>query len=172
MTLVRMAAVLAYGYAVTATVLSRVPPGHIPDQSRQWRSPTVELALEVLAESDRLYAAQVGFAGVNPPQLLAWRVILLNPHADSLLFELINRSARPGQLYALAGLRWLRDYGRLDPNRYNAALQRLKSGPDDEMVLTQIGCIGGSQSIRSLLVEVDSGLWGRKLLTGRLQGGR
>jgi len=172
MTMVRLAVLLGYSYAVTAAVLGRVEPSRVPTQPKPLRNPPVELAIEVLSASDRLFAAQVGYAGLNPPQVLAWRVLLISPHADSLFSELLDRGTRPGQLYALAGLRWLREFGRLDPKRYSAALQRLESGPRDEMVPTQIGCIGGAQSLRSLLAEVTSGLWGRELLSGRLQSGR
>jgi hypothetical protein len=173
MSLVRLAILLGYSYVVTATVLSHVGDSRQPtEQPRVLRSPSVELALEVLGTSDRLYAAQVGYAGLNPPQVLAWRVLLINPRADSLFLDLLDRGTRPGQLYGLAGLRWLREFGRLDPKRYRAALQRLVSGPADEMVPTQIGCIGGAQPLRSLLAEVNSGVWGRELLSGRLGSGR
>jgi hypothetical protein len=37
------------------------------------------------------------------------------------------------------------------------------------MVLTQIGCIGGAQSLSALLGEINSGVWSRELLSGRLQ---
>ena len=172
MNVARLAIVLAYSYAVTATVISHLPATHVPNQPIHTRNSPVELAVEVLANSDRLYAAQVGYAGLNPPQVLAWRIVLISPRADSLFLELIDRSGRPGQLYALAGLRWLREYGRLDPRTYRGALQRLSSGPADEMVLTQVGCMGAAESRVSLIKEVNSGLWGRELLTGRLQGGR
>ncbi len=172
MTMVRLAVLLGYSYAVTTAVLARVESSRFPAQPNPFRNAPVELALEVLGASDRLFAAQVGYAGLNPPEVLAWRVLLISPRADSLFFELLNRGTRPGQLYALAGLRWLREFGRLDPKRYSAALQRLESGPRDEMVPTQIGCIGAAQSLRSLLTEVNSGLWGRELLIGRLQSGR
>ena len=172
MNLVRLAVLLSYSYAVTTTVLSRIERESAAPQFPSVRNSPVELALEVLGNSDRLYAAQVGYAGLNPPQVLAWRVILISPRADSLFYDLLSRATRPGQLYALAGLRWLSEYGRLDPERYSSALQRLESGPPDEMVLTQIGCMGGAQTFKSLLREVRSGLWGRELLTGRLQNGR
>src|SRR5260221_13040952 len=40
----------------------------------------VGLAEAVLAKAERLYAVQVGYAGITPPEALAWRIIVRDPN--------------------------------------------------------------------------------------------
>ena len=39
------------------------------------------LAVTYLMHSDRFYAASVGYAGVTPPQVLAWQIVFRDPSA-------------------------------------------------------------------------------------------
>ena len=167
MSTTRLALILGYSYALTATVLFRGVASTSARPAEPRRASAVELAAEVLRSSDRLYAAQVGYGGFNPPQVLAWRIVLLSPRADSIFMDLLRSGTRPGQLYGLAGLRWLQEIGNLDRGSYEAAARGLRTS--EEMVPTLIGCIGAPQSVKTLVTEIDSGIWSRELLTGRLQ---
>jgi len=120
----------------------------------------LELAAEVLRTAERFNAAQVGYAGVTPPEALAWRVVMRSQRADSILENIIGTGTRPGQLYALAGLQLV------DSATYKTALRRFTRS--DEPVPTMIGCIVSTIPLPTLVKEIDSGLWTRELMVGRL----
>ena len=120
----------------------------------------LELAATVLREADRFYAAQTGYGGFNPPEVLAWRYILPSDRADSVFKAILHDGPRPGQLYALAGLYLI------DSVAYKRESRRLRSLAGD--VPTVIGCIVGARSVSSVLDDMDRGWWTKEFLAARL----
>ena len=155
----RFVALLGYsGTLVTLLVLA--PLRSAPQVAVRIRPSALELAAEVLRTAERFNAAQVGYAGVTPPEALAWRVVVRSQRADSILEDIIGTGTRPGQLYALAGLHLV------DSATYKTTLRRFTRL--DEPVPAMIGCIVSTIPLPTLLKEIDSGLWTRELMVGRL----
>jgi hypothetical protein len=123
-------------------------------------SEPLDLAVNVLKAADRLYAAQIGYAGQHPPEALAWQVIARSNVADSVFKLLAEFPNRPTQLYALAGVH------RTDAAAYRelAARQRALGGS----VATVVGCIVSTVPINPLVDQLDRGEWTTELLMGRL----
>jgi hypothetical protein len=120
-----------------------------------------QLAFQTLQEADRLYAAQIGYGGTAPPELLAWRLILHTPDRDSLFLELARSPSRVAQLYGLIGLYLV------NPSFYARAATALAR--DGSSVPIMIGCIAWDTPMAVLLAEIDEGLWTREFLTGQLR---
>jgi hypothetical protein len=169
MSTMRLIAVLAYSAAVAGAAFKAVKaprPESQPNPSTI--SPSLGLAVEVLRSAERFSAAQVGYAGVTPPEVLAWNVILRNEHADSVFRALVVAPGHATQLYALAGLRFLVDVKRTDPEAYRAAVRAL--GHSREPVWKTVGCIGSQSPLADLVHEVDEGTWTQEFVAGRLLG--
>ena len=124
----------------------------------------LDLALEVLARADRLYAAQIGYAGTTPAEVHAWQTLGRSTRADSLFKVLAGSANRPTAVYGLAGLY------QTDAAAYQrlAVEQRRLGG----MVPTMIGCIGNDLSIEAVLREMDRGIWSAEFTAGRLSDRR
>ncbi len=167
---VRLVALLAYSVAVVALVIPDRDVFRLPVTESSLADPPLRLRLaaEVLRTAERLQAAQVGYAGMTPVEVLAWRVVLQSEQADSLFRDLLRSGTRPGQLYALAGLRFLVDIHRSDVGAYRSASQRLAQSR--ERVPTTIGCILSAAPLGSLVHEIDAGAWTDEFLAGRLLG--
>jgi len=120
----------------------------------------IQLAAATLRFAESFDAAQVGFAGITPPEVLAWRIILQNPHRDSIFTTILSDASRPGQLYALAGL-----YFTDRAAYYRAARDQRRRGGD---ISSTIGCIGAQRSVTSIIEEMDKGWWTQEFLAGRL----
>ena len=121
----------------------------------------VELAMVTLRQSERLYAAQIGYAGIAPAELLAWRLIWYRRDADSLFLELTRGPSRVGQAYGLIGLYTV--------NRELYQKARQAAARDGSTVPTMVGCIGWDQPMATLLGEIDQGVWSREFVSGRLE---
>jgi hypothetical protein len=71
-------------------------PGLLTALSLAWYlavSPAIiqlDMALEVLAHADRLYAAQIGYAGTIPAEVSAWQTLSRSTRPDSL-FKVLAR---------------------------------------------------------------------------------
>lgn len=167
MTTVRFLAVLAYSGALVA--LARPERATAPAGAAPQPRSSLALAAQVLGEAEDFSAAQVGYAGVTPPEVLAWRVVLRSDQADSVFRGLIRSGARPAQLYALAGLQFLVQVGKSDSAAYRQAVRRI--GRSRELVGTQIGCVGSTMPLDSLVRQIDAGLWTREFIAGRLLRG-
>lgn len=150
--------------AVTVAVLwlvAPVPPLAAPVPALRAGSPLkIDLAVATLRQADRLYAAQVGYAGLAPAELLAWRLIAHAPARDSLFLALTRSPSRVAQLYGLIGLHASsRDLYR----PVASALAR-----DGSTVPVMVGCEAGDQPMPTVLAEIERGVWSREFLTGRL----
>jgi hypothetical protein len=118
------------------------------------------LAEAVLAKAERLNAVQVGYAGITPPEALAWRIIARDPSGREIFEGLLGVPSRPARVYALIGLRWL---GAPSYAAATAAL-RAQGGTID----VTVGCLGSSEPISRILDDIDSGHWGAEFMRGRL----
>jgi len=168
MTTARLTISLLYSVAVVALVIVP-PPG--PTIHPQVSGPPIlstVLAAQVLRDASEFSAAQVGFGGFTPPEVLAWRVVLHSDQADSIFQALITTGTPATELYGLAGLQFLLQFRNGDSSFYRAALWRLERS--SELVRTQIGCIGSASPMKRLAREVDRGSWTREFLAGRLLG--
>jgi hypothetical protein len=163
MTNARLALILGFGWSVSTTALFLLQPAPaLPGSSSNATSPDpLALAAAVLLNTNEFASFAVGVAGTTSTQALAWRVIMQSPAADSVFKGLLAVASRPGQLYALAGLRLIDSaaYAR------GAAYQRSLGGE----VSTLFGCIGGRQSVAAILDGMDRGVWTRELLVGRAE---
>ena len=121
----------------------------------------LSLSIAVLKQTESFKAAAVGVAGSTPNEVLAWRVIFNSPNRESIFRDVLVSGSPSGRLYALAGL-WFED-----ANAFAAAAKRL--GTQGGSVTTVRGCMVGSESIRELIREIESGSWSREFLAaGRL----
>src|SRR6266516_85413 len=96
-----------WSFGVIALALRAVP--QVRQRERQpvsESSQPLALAVAILRTSDHFTSAGIGYAGVTPNEVLAWRLIFKRPDADSLFQDLLNTATVAGQLYALAGLRF------------------------------------------------------------------
>jgi len=165
----RLVAILAY--SATVLLIAR-PAVNAPSPSpmehplRKSRILQLSLAAEVLRSAYAFNAAQVGYGGITPTEVLAWRVIVQSPTRDSLFRDLLMTGTLAGQLYALAGLRYDLYVVGSDSSAYWSASARLHR--NFQWVPTAIGCIGGSSMQNELAKEIDSGSWTREFITGRL----
>jgi hypothetical protein len=96
---------LVWSFAAFALALPRLATPDRPDPHSLVLPPTpMELAVTTLRAAPSFDAAQVGYAGIAPPEVLAWRLILQHPKRDSIFSSVLSNASLPGQLYALAGL--------------------------------------------------------------------
>jgi hypothetical protein len=117
------------------------------------------LAEAYLATADRLYAAQVGFAGITPPQVLAWRIILQDPGAEAVFRRLLQVGTRPAKVYALAGLEWL------ESTAYPKAAAQLRAEGGDIQVT--IGCVPSTQPLALVLDQIAEGHWATEFVLSK-----
>lgn len=111
--------------------------------------PEIRQAYETLRAARTFAGAHVGIAGTTPDTVLALRLLLEAPAADSLLKRLLDEATLPGQLYALAGLYLV------DPDHTRAAAARYLAS--DAEVETMFGCIGGEQKVSDLAAQILDG---------------
>ena len=159
---------LAWSFGVIALVLQSSPkinrPGPQLSLGDESRSP-VMLAFAYLSRTDRFYAASVGYAGVTPPQVLAWQIVFRDPNAVQMFRALSSdQSTTAGRLYGLAGLYLL------DSAEYHALAPQLSRWGG--VVSTMQGCIISGRSAADIIAEMDRGEWSREFLVGRGLPGR
>jgi hypothetical protein len=149
------------GLAVVAVwFVSPLVPFHSPMPELIPLRPTrVHLAVQTLKDADRLCAAQIGYSGLAPSELLAWRIIVHTPGRDSIFAELIRSPSRVTQLYGLIGLKLT------NQDLYEVAARGLAL--DQSLVPTTIGCIVSDSHMADVLVQIREGIWTREFLTGR-----
>ena len=119
-----------------------------------------DIAFAILQDADQFNAAAVGFAGVTPTEVMAWRVIFDRPDAEDEFLRLLDTARPAGQLYALAGL-WMRD-SRL----FAREAARFRGRSDS--VRTFSGCIVGTARFDELVAQISRGEWVREFFRARL----
>jgi hypothetical protein len=108
-------------------------------------------AVHTLRTASTFASASVGYGGVVPDAVVAWRTVVAHPMGVRIFLELLHSSTPEGRMYALAGLRALDVSGFLSV----AAAYRGDRSPVNAMV----GCIGFTASAGDLLYELDHGMW-------------
>lgn len=159
---------LAWSFGVIALVLQSSPnidrPGPPLPPGDERRSPVMR-AVAYLMHSDRFYAASVGYAGVTPPQVLAWQIVYRAPKAVQMFRALTgDQSTTAGRLYGLAGLYFL------DSAEYHVMATEI--GRWGGVVSTVQGCIVTDRPAADIIAEMDRGEWSRAFLVGRGLPGR
>lgn len=119
----------------------------------------IQLAVDVLSQATALKSAAVGFAGSTPTEVLAWRLLVEAPFADSLFLRVLSQSQRPaGKLWALAGLRVVA------PQVFEREAVTLEAGRIE--VQTIVGCSLGTRPVRVVIRELRRFHWVREYLGG------
>jgi hypothetical protein len=121
-------------------------------------SQPLDIAVAILRNAERFSSAGVGYAGLTPNEVMAWRVVFFRGDAESTFKNLLETATPAGQMYALAGLR----FGK--PDVFTRAATRLEGRLD--RVQTVRGCIGGSETIAELVAEIRKGDWVREYIAG------
>ena len=114
-------------------------------------------ALRVLRTTPTFASASVGYGGVVPDALVAWRTVLSHPAASELFVDLLHRGTAEGRAYALAGLR------AIDPRLFLHRARSLRGSA--EPVKTMVGCILGMTTMAQVVAELDRGLWIEEFVT-------
>ena len=168
MTTARLAVILGYSAGVLALVRpSRpVPTNSSVERSRSASALQLSLAAEVLRTAVAFDAARIGYAGLTPAEVLAWRVVYQSQARDSVFRNLLETATAPGRLYALAGLRFSLYVLGADSSKYWLASKRLRQSKT--RVLTMVGCIGSMTPQDELVREIDSGSWTQDFIAGHV----
>jgi hypothetical protein len=112
-------------------------------------------AYETLLNADKLYGAHIGFGGITPPTVYAYRDLLDHPEADANFKKLVEKATMPGRLYGLAGVYFT------DPSSVPDLAQRfLDSG---ESVPAFFGCILSDMQVKELARRIVDGSLPREL---------
>jgi hypothetical protein len=150
-----------WSFGVIALVLGALPQDReLASQPVLDGSQPLALAIAVLRTSDHFTSAGIGYTGITPNEVLAWRVIFNRPDADSIFQDLLNTSTAAGQLYALAGLRFS------NSGAFSKAAARLQGKLS--LVQTVRGCIVSTQTVAEVVGEIRQGDWVREFIAGRL----
>ncbi|MCC7073782.1 MAG: hypothetical protein IT383_20905 [Deltaproteobacteria bacterium] len=91
----------------------------------------------------------VGYAGALSDNVAAFRVLFDSPDAARSFGALAREGSLVGRLYAAIGLK------HHDPTAFAMTLAALRRHAD-ERVLTQFGCLGGSERVGELLRSGDA----------------
>jgi hypothetical protein len=120
------------------------------------RALDIDLAKQVLAETNRVASAKAGEMRYDPQEVLAFNIVFRAPDANGIFKEVYRRSGSAGKIYALVAL-YLRkdpDFGKLRDEFLNST-----QPPVD----TQYGCKGGNDDAKRVLqtwIEgIPRGLW-------------
>jgi len=149
---------LVFSLAVIAILLKAQPrPAPHDPQPPDATADPVTLAASILFHAGQLSSATAGYSGITPPEVLAWRVIVFSPGADSVFNSLANQASVAGRLYALAGVKVT------DPVAFAKlalALQR-RGG----VVSTMDGCAMTTERVKDAVAQIDRGDWIRSFLS-------
>jgi hypothetical protein len=150
---------LVWSFGIVALVLRQIPT----EQQRTITphvqiGPPVDMALTILQSAQSFNSAGIGYAGLTPNEVMAWRVVFFRADAESTFLNLLETATPAGQLYALAGLRFRND------DAFERAAARLEGRLD--RVQTIRGCIGGAATVAELVAEIRKGDWVRDYLRG------
>ncbi len=150
-----------WSFGVIALVLRAVPHAREPERQVVPGAPhPLAIAVAILRTADHFTSAGIGYAGITPNEVLAWRVIFNRPDADSIFEDLLNTATVAGQLYALAGLRFS------NSGAFPKAASRLQGNLG--IVQTIHGCIVSTQTVAEVVREIRQGDWVREFVAGRL----
>ena len=150
-----------WSFGVIALALRALPhlrqsePQSIPESPQP-----LAISVAILRTADHFTSAGIGYAGITPNEVLAWRVVFNRPDADSIFHDLLNSSTVAGQLYALAGLRFSN----------SAAFAKAAARFQGNLGLVQTirGCIGSTQTVAEVVQNIRQGDWVREFIVGRL----
>ena len=152
---------LAWSFGVIALVLPRLPLVAPPSEpiALPAASPG-DMAVLIQRHAQRFSSAGVGYAGLTPNEVMAWRVIFFRTGGESTFVRLLDDATPAGQLYALAGLR----FAFANEELFAKAAARLARRTDRVHVIR--GCIGFEASVAELVAEIRKGEWVRDYLRG------
>jgi hypothetical protein len=117
----------------------------------------IQAEYQVLKAAETFKGASVGFGGLTPESVHAFRTLLEHPHGNRYFELLLARATLPGQLYGLAGI-YITDLQSLPA----AAQPYVNSGAEVPVIF---GCIGGNMPVRDLADRIIDGT-----LPAELQG--
>ena len=150
---------LAWWFCLVAVVFPRMrstlAPGRIEVSHA---AEPADLALTILQNAPQFSSASVGFAGITPNEVIAWRLLVFRADAESTLLRLLDTATPAGQLYALAGLRFR------STALFAQQAERFKGRLDQ--VPTVSGCLGGSATFGELVTQISRGEWVRGFVRG------
>jgi hypothetical protein len=110
---------------------------------------------EILLSTDKFYGAHIGFGGITPPTVYAYRDLLDQPNADDSFKELIEEGTMPGRLYGLAGVYFT------DPSSLPELSRRFLES--SESVPAFFGCILSDAQVKDLAQRIVDGSLPREL---------
>jgi hypothetical protein len=110
---------------------------------------------EILLSADKFYGAHVGFGGITPPTVFAYRDLLDRPNADDSFKDLIKTATLPGRLYGLAGVYFT------DPSSLPDLSRRFLES--SESVPAFFGCILSDTQVKELAQRIVDGSLPREL---------
>jgi hypothetical protein len=110
---------------------------------------------EILLSADKFYGAHVGFGGITPPTVFAYRDLLDRPNADDSFKDLIETATLPGRLYGLAGVYFT------DPSSLPDLSRRFLES--SESVPAFFGCILSDTQVKELAQRIVDGSLPREL---------
>ncbi len=152
---------LVWSFSVIALALRALPQVRPSERQPTSEGPQpLGIAVAILRTSDHFTSAGIGYAGVTPTEVLAWRVIFNRPDADSIFQDLLNTATVAGQVYALAGLRFS------NSGAFTKAAAHLQGNLG--LVRTIRGCIVSTQTVAELVEDIRQGDWVREFIAGRL----
>jgi hypothetical protein len=111
---------------------------------------------ELLKNADKFYGAHIGFGGITPPTVYAFRDLLDHPKADDSFKKLIESAMMPGKLYGLAGVYFT------DPSSLPGLSQQFLES--SETVPTLFGCILCDVEVKELAQRIVDGSLPNELL--------
>jgi hypothetical protein len=97
----------------------------------------------ILKETNQFCDTAVGYAGITPDEVKAFRTILNGHNADSLFKRLLEEAKMPAKLYALCGLYYT------DEERFRKEVEKFKNSKEE--VETFRGCIISTETVGSIV---------------------
>ena len=116
-------------------------------------------AAKVLERSEIFADTTIGIAGVPPPQMAAFNVLLDQPDAVAWFDHIRRTGGSVGRLYALCA------FQVLDPSRTANLAGVLRASQGN--VYTQFGCTGGHQRVSDLVDTLERNSCGKQFREAR-----
>jgi hypothetical protein len=104
---------------------------------------------KILKNADKFYGAHIGFGGITPPTVHAFRNLLDHPKANDGFKKLIENATMPGRLYGLAGVYFT------DPSSLADLSQEFLGS--SELVQALFGCILSDMEVKELAQRIVDG---------------
>lgn len=149
---------LAWWFGFVAFVFPRVRSASAPDITFRQPARSAYLAVSILRNAEQFSSASVGFVGITPNEVIAWRAIAYGEDAENTLVQLVRSASPAGQLYALAGLRFRNEAA------FAREARRFKNRSDQVSVAS--GCLVGSVSFKEILAQIERGEWIKGFVRG------